>query len=172
MEMKILSFSMTILPSSMWKYISCFINSKNQSVYPHDNKEKVIWNSFKERLGISCYHGSILNLVALIPQVHVIQMLESEFASDQNDNIIKVLPLGNSPSPYGFNSDFFKKFGLSFARTSMISAMVSFTKTFVCEALMDHILPWSLKKITQLQLMISDPYHYLTPLSSWLRRFW
>jgi hypothetical protein len=31
--------------SSKRKYISCLVNSDNQLVYSHDNKEKVLWHS-------------------------------------------------------------------------------------------------------------------------------
>jgi hypothetical protein len=49
------------------------------------------------------------NLSELIQEAEELEDLVNPFTTEEIDSIIKNLPLGKSPSPDGFNSDFMKK---------------------------------------------------------------
>jgi hypothetical protein len=77
--------------------------------FRHEEKADIIWETFKERLG-SCefthLHFDLNDLMEPVPDLH---QLADPFTIAEIDSIIKNLPNGKSPGPYGFNSDFMKK---------------------------------------------------------------
>jgi hypothetical protein len=76
----------------------------------HDDKAVILWQSFKERLGRSDFTQMHFNLDELIEEVVDLDELVAPFSKDEINVIIKKkLPLGKSPGPDGFNSDFMKK---------------------------------------------------------------
>jgi hypothetical protein len=49
------------------------------------------------------------NLQELLMEADSLDELYNDFNVEEIDNIVKNLPLGKSPGPYGFNSGFLKK---------------------------------------------------------------
>jgi hypothetical protein len=77
--------------------------------FKHEEKEMLIWEAFKERLGtceFSCIH---FNLDNLLKEQEGLDKMVNPFCKEEIDSIIKDLPLGKSPGPDGFNTDFLKK---------------------------------------------------------------
>ena len=73
----------------------------------HSLKADLIWNDFKERLGTSNFELMLFDLDSLFSQDVDLSSLEEPFSHQEVDEIIKQLILDKSPSPDGFNNDFF-----------------------------------------------------------------
>lgn len=90
--------------------ITQLVTSNNTTVISHKDKEQVIWEDFKIRLGISEYSGFQVDPSAFINNMTDLQSLEAQFSSVEIDNVIKSLPNNKSSGPDGFNSEFYKKY--------------------------------------------------------------
>jgi hypothetical protein len=75
----------------------------------HEDKAEILWQAFRERLGTSEFSQMHFNLSELIQEADKLEDLVNPFTTEETDSIIKNLPLGKSPGPDGFNSDFIKK---------------------------------------------------------------
>jgi hypothetical protein len=75
----------------------------------HAEKEIVLFNAFKSRLGTSQHTSMVFNLSSLIQPIDNLSELEHPFSRQEIDQIIKCLPSNKSPGPDGFNTDFVKK---------------------------------------------------------------
>jgi hypothetical protein len=75
----------------------------------HNEKEAVLFNAFKNRLGTSQQTSMVFNLPALIQPIGNLSELEHPFSSLEIDQIIACLPSNKSPGPDGFNTYFVKK---------------------------------------------------------------
>jgi hypothetical protein len=75
----------------------------------HEDKAEILWQAFRERLGTSEFSQMHFNLSELIQEADKLEDLVTPFTTEETDSIIKNLPLGKSPGPDGFNSDFIKK---------------------------------------------------------------
>jgi hypothetical protein len=75
----------------------------------HEDKAEILWQTFRERLGTSEFSQMHFNFNELIQEANELEDLVNSFTTEKIDSIIKTLPLGKSPSPDGFNSDFMKK---------------------------------------------------------------
>lgn len=80
-----------------------------QLVTSHKDKELQIWQSFKERLGISEYGEMLFDLPSLIQEHHNLNWLEEQLTTDEIDEVVKNLPNDKSPGPDGFTNEFIKK---------------------------------------------------------------
>jgi len=90
------------------KLINELTNRDEAIVTSHKDKEALLWEEFKQRMGISDFKGFTINLEDLIQRNLNLHHLEAPFTSDEIDNIIKSLPNNKSPGPDGFNSEFMK----------------------------------------------------------------
>jgi hypothetical protein len=74
------------------------------------NKQKanLLWTAFKNRMGISEYSGISYNLSTILTE-HNLDHLDSEFSTEEIEQIIKTLPNSYAPGPDGFNNLFIKK---------------------------------------------------------------
>jgi hypothetical protein len=75
----------------------------------HNDKEFVLFNAFKNRLGTSQQTSMVFNLSSLIQPIDNLSELEHPFSCLEIDQIIACLPSNKSPGPDGFNTDFVKK---------------------------------------------------------------
>jgi hypothetical protein len=77
--------------------------------FSHKDKEEVLFQAFKNRLGTSQPTSMVFNLSELIQSARNLSALEAPFSRSEIDQIIKNLPSNKSPGPNGFNTDFVKK---------------------------------------------------------------
>jgi hypothetical protein len=84
-------------------------NDNGVELTKHEDKVDALWLSFKERLGTSEFSEIHFNLRELIQIADGLDDLASPFSSQEIDKVIQNLPLGKSPDPDGFNTDFMKK---------------------------------------------------------------
>ena len=78
-------------------------------VSDHREKEQVLWEDFKIRLGSSEFNGFVADPRFFIQRVDNLNLLEEPFTQSEIDNVIKALPNDKSPGPNGFNNEFLKK---------------------------------------------------------------
>lgn len=75
----------------------------------HSDKERLLWEAFKERLGVSEFSGFCFDINMFIQRADDLENLEQNFTEAEIDNIIKALPNDKSPGPDDFNNEFLKK---------------------------------------------------------------
>lgn len=73
-----------------------------------EEKEALLWDEFRQRLGVSEFNGFIVNPNELIERSLALNHLEDQFSNEEIDSIIKSLPNKKSPGTDGFNSEFMK----------------------------------------------------------------
>jgi hypothetical protein len=78
-------------------------------VFSHKDKEEVLFQAFKNRLGSSQPTSMVFNLSELIQPAHNLSTLDFPFSRSEIDQIIRNLPSNKSLGPDGFNTDFVKK---------------------------------------------------------------
>jgi hypothetical protein len=81
-------------------HIGCLTTSDNLLVTDHEQKAILLWNAFKERLGISEFVGVSYDLSSL--QRQDLESLIDEFNIIEIDNILKDMPSNHAPGPDGF----------------------------------------------------------------------
>lgn len=74
----------------------------------HNQKEDLIWESFKQRLGVLEYEGMLFNLNELMTTCPDLAELEADFTKEEIDGVISQLTGDKSPGPDGFNNEFIK----------------------------------------------------------------
>jgi hypothetical protein len=74
-----------------------------------EDKAQIPWKAFKERMRFSDFTHVYFNLAELLQMTENLDDLVLPFSKEEIDRIIKDLPSGKSPGPYGFNTDFMKK---------------------------------------------------------------
>jgi hypothetical protein len=75
----------------------------------HAEKEVVLFQAFKDRLGTSQQTSMVFNLSSLIQPISNLSELEMPFSHTEIDQINKNLLTNNSPGPDAFNMDFVRK---------------------------------------------------------------
>jgi hypothetical protein len=89
--------------------ISCLADQSRNLVYEHTAKASLIWDDFKDRMGTSCFESMLFDLDSLFPPSLDLCSLDLPFLQSEIDNVISQLPSDKSPSPDGFNNEFFRK---------------------------------------------------------------
>jgi hypothetical protein len=69
----------------------------------------MIWEAFKERLGISKFTSIHFNLDSVLRTSSDLSSLVELFSTMEIDLVVRNLPLDKSPGPDDFNTDFVKK---------------------------------------------------------------
>jgi hypothetical protein len=75
----------------------------------HIEKEHILWEDFKSRLGNYEFNGFCVDTNFFIQRVDNLNYLEQPFSHEEIDNVIRALPNEKSPKPDGFNNEFLKK---------------------------------------------------------------
>jgi len=77
--------------------------------YQHQEKAHLIWQAFKDRLGISSFTAVSFDLASLLSNAVDLTFLANTFSRMEIDPVVKALPSDKSPRPDGFNTYFIKK---------------------------------------------------------------
>lgn len=75
----------------------------------HQEKAAILWDAYKERLGVVQFQHIIFDLNSLLDRNSDLHDLEDPFTHEEIDQVIAHLPNDKSPGPDGFNTDFIKK---------------------------------------------------------------
>lgn len=90
------------------KHIGSLTTPDNILVTDHEQKAALLWNSFKNRLGVSDFNGVTYDLSSLL-QSQDLESLASAFSTEEISAVIKQLPNSHAPGLDGFNGTFIKK---------------------------------------------------------------
>ena len=75
----------------------------------HNQMAGIIWDSYKQRMGMSNGIHMGFNLDSLLQRVEGLETLSRPFEKEEIDDIIKHMPADKAPGPDGFNGLFLKK---------------------------------------------------------------
>ena len=89
-------------------HIVSLCTSDNILISDHDQKAGLIYEAFKNRLGVSEFTSIIFDLASLLEQ-HNLEELDGNFTSEEIDQVIKSIPNDHAPGSDGFNGLFIKK---------------------------------------------------------------
>jgi len=89
--------------------ITCLENPLGVIHSGHQDKAKILWEAYKDRLGQSEFSSMLLNLDALLPSHPNLSSLEDPFTAEEIDHVVPSLPTDKSPGLDGFNTNFIKK---------------------------------------------------------------
>ena len=78
-------------------------------VSQHSQMEGIIWNCFKNRMGVSSGIVMGFDLSNLLKPVDGLDFLTEPFTKEEMDDTVKHMPIDKAPGPNGFNGLFFKK---------------------------------------------------------------
>lgn len=90
------------------KLITELTTSEELTFSNHKDKEKILWEEFRQRLGITEFKGFTIQPSILINPSLQLQHLEDPFTVDEIDRIVRALPNNKSPGSDGFNNKFTK----------------------------------------------------------------
>jgi hypothetical protein len=88
--------------------ISCLQKNNGETVVSHTEKEIVLWEAFKDRLGQYNFTCISSNLNHFLVARNDLEWLEAPFSKEEIDVLIKGLPNNKAPGPDGFNNEFIK----------------------------------------------------------------
>jgi hypothetical protein len=88
--------------------ISAIDNSDGIVITDHAQKEALIYDTYKERLGSSNQPQMLFDLSAIIQPTQGLEELTIPFTKEEIDNVIKSMPVDKAPGPNGFNGQFLK----------------------------------------------------------------
>ena len=74
----------------------------------HEQKAELLWNAFKERMGMTDFNYMIFNLGDFIQPVEELEQLELPFTKEEVDEVVSNLPNNKSPGPDGYINEFLK----------------------------------------------------------------
>lgn len=89
--------------------ITCLETEASSAIYDHQKKVELIWDSFKQRLGVSKFSRVVFNLNSFIQAPLDLSSLADTFTKEEIDLVVNLLPCDKSPGPDGFNTDFVKR---------------------------------------------------------------
>ncbi|XP_066391692.1 uncharacterized protein [Miscanthus floridulus] len=90
------------------KLINELTSDEEITVTNHNDKDKILWNEFRQRLGVTEFSGFTMQPENLITTSSQLQHLEEHFTLEEIDSVIRALPNNKSPGPDGFNNEFIK----------------------------------------------------------------
>jgi hypothetical protein len=89
--------------------IASLQNNAWNEVHSHEDKAKILYDAYKERLETSQPTSMLFDLHSLLQSQENLDVLEEPFYTKEIDSIINGLPSNKSPSLDGFNTYFIKK---------------------------------------------------------------
>jgi hypothetical protein len=90
------------------KLITELTNRQGNTYVQHKDKELILWEEFRERLGTTDFSSFTIPPTNLMQAGQNLEHLEERFSQAEIDNIVKNLPNHKSPGPDGFNNEFTK----------------------------------------------------------------
>ena len=130
--------------------ISQILNDSGAWIQDHDGKVGLLWNSFKNRTGVSQTTTMHFDLQSLITPRTSLQPLVEPFEIEEINSIVKKMPTDKAPRPDGFNGMFVKKCW-QFIKDDFYSLCDFFYKLDVHFGVSTTpSSPWSLKLIPQI----------------------
>ena len=90
------------------KLINELTSAEEITVTNHNDKDQILWNEFRQRLGVTEFSGFTMQPENLITTSSQLQHLEEPFTLEEIDSVIRALPNNKSPGPDGFNNEFIK----------------------------------------------------------------
>ena len=92
----------------MKNYIATLHTDEGIEVSTHDAKEKVIYETYKQRLGTSTNPPMSFDLPSIIQPIAGLEELTVPFTTDEIDQVVRTMPIDKAPGPDGFNGQFLK----------------------------------------------------------------
>jgi hypothetical protein len=83
--------------------------SDGSQVSEHSEKEKLLWDDFKDRLGSSEPKNFVVDPGFFVQCHDGLSALEVPFLEEEIDAVVRCLPNDKSPGPDGFNNEFLKR---------------------------------------------------------------
>jgi hypothetical protein len=74
----------------------------------HEEKERVLWHSFRDRLGLSLPVSDSVDVAHFFSPLSGLENLSKPFTHDEIDKVIAQMPCDKSPGPNGFSGLFLK----------------------------------------------------------------
>lgn len=90
--------------------ISQILNDQGVWVHGHEGKARLLWSSFRNRMGVSTNPTMFFNQDNLIDLVDGLVNLAEPFQQMEIDHIVRRMPSDKAPGPDGFNGLFMKKY--------------------------------------------------------------
>lgn len=102
-------FTLMLLLDTGTTFITTAENDVGDTIVDHQGKANLIWEAFKERLGVSSPCSTNLQLSYFLQNHIDSSMLIDPFLAEEVDSVVKALPSDKALGPNGFNTDFIKK---------------------------------------------------------------
>lgn len=99
---------MPLQPTYSGQTTSFLINTDGVIVNDHEQKAAILWNSFKDRIGMEEMTACNFNITRRNNEVNM-EELELPLSYEEIDDVIKHMPNDKSPGPEGFHGLFMKK---------------------------------------------------------------
>lgn len=88
--------------------ISSLLDQNGNQVFDHEGKATILWNIYKNRMGVSDLPSMVFNLPDLFDDNGDIFFLCDQISTKEIDCVVKNMPGDKAPGPDGFNGCFFK----------------------------------------------------------------
>ena len=89
--------------------IASLKTESEDTVTSHSDKEQLLWEFSKQRIGQSDFKGILFDLPSLIQTHEGLESLAQPFTAAEIDDVVKHLPNDKSPGLDGFSNEFIKK---------------------------------------------------------------
>jgi hypothetical protein len=106
------------------KYIGSLAVHDDIPITDHEQKARILWNAFKDRLGINYFQGISYDLEDLL-QSHDLSSLVEAFSQVEINDMIKDLPNYHAPRPDGLMVSLLKSAGTLLDKISLGFSMTS-----------------------------------------------
>ena len=87
-------------------------NDQGVWIQDHESKAGIIWNAFRNRMGVTEMPTMLYNLQSLFTPHEDLEFLVEPFSHEEIDNIVKKMPGDKAPGPDGFSGSFLKNVGM------------------------------------------------------------
>lgn len=111
-------------------FITSLTVTRGDVVTDHDLKASVLWEAYKNRLGLSDFSGISYNLEGPL-QSHNVEHLDENFSTEEILEVIKNLPKSHALGPNGFSGLFIKSVSKSSKLISSDCLMTSSTPLWI-----------------------------------------
>jgi hypothetical protein len=142
------------------KLITSLQDTSGTECFVHLSKAKLLWESFRIRLGSTDSPFMHFNLQELLQRSDELGCLTEPFSHDEIDKVVQNLPHDKSPGPDGFNTDYVKKCWHIVKRDFLIYLKPFSLVKYVYRASMDPISHSSQKQMHPRKFLIIGQSHF------------